>query len=131
MYQTFAQRLLCWTACVPLKIHSGRHSCRYIKVLADKKVSKGWGEVLVQGIFANWLVCIATWQANAAQDMTGKAVAVWLPISAFAMLGFEHCIGELSLQDQLMGLAGNRQGKGQTCNETVADCVLVVCARTG
>ena len=30
-------------------------SCRYIKVLAHKKVSKGWGEVLVQGIFANWL----------------------------------------------------------------------------
>jgi formate/nitrite transporter FocA (FNT family) len=71
-------------------------ACRYIKVLAHKKVSKGWGEVLVQGIFANWLVCIATWQANAAQDMTGKAVAVWLPISAFAMLGFEHCIGEPS-----------------------------------
>ena len=75
--------------------------------------------------------CIATWQANAAQDMTGKAVAVWLPISAFAMLGFEHCIGELSLQDQLMGLAGNRHGKGQTCNEIVADCVLVACARAG
>jgi hypothetical protein len=71
-------------------------SCRYIKLLAHKKVSKGWGEVLVQGIFANWLVCIATWQANAAQDLTGKAVAVWLPISAFAMLGFEHCIGECS-----------------------------------
>jgi formate/nitrite transporter FocA (FNT family) len=71
--------------------------CRYIQLLAHKKVSKGWGEVLVQGIFANWLVCIATWQANAAQDLTGKAVAVWLPISAFAMLGFEHCIGELTL----------------------------------
>lgn len=67
---------------------------QYIQVLAHKKVSNGWGETLVRGIFANWLVCIATWQANAAQDMTGKAVAVWLPISAFAMLGFEHCIGE-------------------------------------
>ena len=67
--------------------------CRYIQVLAHKKVSNGWGETVVRGIFANWLVCIATWQANAAQDLTGKAVAVWLPISAFAMLGFEHCIG--------------------------------------
>jgi formate/nitrite transporter FocA (FNT family) len=63
-------------------------------VLAHKKVSNGWGETLVRAIFANWLVCIATWQANAAQDLTGKAVAIWLPISAFAMLGFEHCIGE-------------------------------------
>jgi formate/nitrite transporter FocA (FNT family) len=107
---------------------------RYTKVLAVKKVSNGWGETLVRGIFANFLVVVATWQANAAQDLTGaagrgvepaghalaavvsaqarcptsrcrhavvppracagKAVAVWLPISAFAMLGFEHCIGE-------------------------------------
>jgi formate/nitrite transporter FocA (FNT family) len=67
---------------------------RYIQVLAHKKVSNGWGETLVRAIFANWLVCIATWQANAAQDLTGKAVAIWLPISAFAMLGFEHCIGK-------------------------------------
>lgn len=63
-------------------------------MLAVKKVSNGWGEALVRGVFANWLVCIATWQANAAQDLTGKAVAIWLPISAFAMMGFEHCIGE-------------------------------------
>lgn len=63
-------------------------------MLAHKKVSYGWGETLVKGVFANWLVCVATWQANAAQDLTGKAVGVWLPISAFAMLGFEHCVGE-------------------------------------
>lgn len=37
-------------------------------------------------------VGIATWMANAAQDLTGKFVGIWLPISAFAALGFEHCI---------------------------------------
>lgn len=26
------------------------------------------------------------------QDLSGKAIGIWLPISAFAMLGFEHCI---------------------------------------
>jgi hypothetical protein len=38
------------------------------------------------------LVGIATWQANAAQDMAGKVFAIWLPISMFAALGFEHVI---------------------------------------
>jgi hypothetical protein len=113
---------------------------------------------LPAGIFANWLVGLATWQANAAQvrparpapalrtrlctcpcarrpqaglpvhtvtsvphtatlprlqhlrisvslprclavrgaqDLTGKAVGIWLPISAFAMIGFEHSIANM------------------------------------
>ncbi|KAG2491238.1 hypothetical protein HYH03_010446 [Edaphochlamys debaryana] len=62
---------------------------------AYQKVSYGWGATFVKGIFANWLVGIATWMANAAQDLTGKAVGIWLPISAFAMLGFEHSIANM------------------------------------
>lgn len=103
---------------------------RYIQLLAHKKVSKGWGEVLVQGIFANWLVCIATWQANAAQDMTGKAVAVWLPISAFAMLGFEHCIGEWRQTEQQRAQAGLHGGRAASWCMLVAAltcCRIVLC----
>ncbi|GBF98659.1 formate nitrite transporter [Raphidocelis subcapitata] len=64
----------------------------YTLLLAQKKVHHSFGSALVRGIFANWLVGIATWQANAAQDLAGKAIGIWLPISAFAMLGFEHVI---------------------------------------
>ena len=64
----------------------------YALVLAQKKVHHSFGSALVRGVFANWLVGVATFQANAAQDLSGKAVAIWLPISAFAMLGFEHVI---------------------------------------
>jgi hypothetical protein len=49
----------------------------------------------VRGILCNWLVCLAVWQANAAQDIISKAVAVWLPISAFVAMGFEHCIANM------------------------------------
>jgi formate/nitrite transporter FocA (FNT family) len=49
----------------------------YSLYLAEHKVHYGWGRVFVKGIFANWLVGIATWMANAAQDLTGKAVAIW------------------------------------------------------
>lgn len=36
------------------------------------QVSAGWGTTFVQGIFANWLVCLAVWMAKAAQ--VGAAV---------------------------------------------------------
>ncbi|KAI8476113.1 MAG: Formate/nitrite transporter-domain-containing protein, partial [Monoraphidium minutum] len=69
----------------------------YALIMATKKVSHGFGNTLVRGIFANWLVGIATWQANAAQDLSGKAIGIWLPISAFAMLGWEHSIANMYL----------------------------------
>lgn len=73
------------------QIYGHEHDITLIAV-ANMKVSLGWGVVLIRGIMANWLVGIATWMANSAQDLTGKAVAIWLPISAFAMIGYEHCI---------------------------------------
>ncbi|GBF96475.1 hypothetical protein Rsub_09817 [Raphidocelis subcapitata] len=55
-------------------------------------VGHGFGRCFVLGVLCNFLVCLATWMANAAQDMTGKFVAIWLPISAFVAMGFEHTI---------------------------------------
>lgn len=51
--------------------------------LAQKKSSMHFGACLARGVLCNWLVCIAVWQANAAQDVTGKILAIWFPISAF------------------------------------------------
>ncbi|GLC41613.1 hypothetical protein PLESTB_000696500 [Pleodorina starrii] len=73
------------------------HHDTTLKRQVAAKLALGWGAVFVKGIFANWLVGIATWMANAAQDLTGKAVAIWLPISAFGMIGFEHCIANMFL----------------------------------
>ncbi|KAG2489913.1 hypothetical protein HYH03_011550 [Edaphochlamys debaryana] len=60
--------------------------------LAIKKTSASFGATVVKGIFANWLVNLAVWMANSARDLTGKAVGVYLPVSAFVTLGGEHCI---------------------------------------
>mmetsp|Transcript_8744 Transcript_8744/g.18647 ORF Transcript_8744/g.18647 Transcript_8744/m.18647 type:complete len:452 (+) Transcript_8744:184-1539(+) len=68
------------------------HKDEYLVYIAQDKIHYGWGAVFVKGIMANWLVGIATWMANSAQDLTGKFVGIWLPISAFAAIGFEHCI---------------------------------------
>jgi formate/nitrite transporter len=64
----------------------------FLLYAAIDKTSHTWGQTFVKGVFANWLVAIATFMANAAQDLTGKFVGIWLPISAFASVGYEHCI---------------------------------------
>lgn len=71
------------------------HKDRYLIMVTEEKLALTWGVVIIRGIFANWLVGIATWMATAALDLTGKAVAVWLPISAFAAIGFEHCVANM------------------------------------
>merc|ERR1712232_1511396 len=42
------------------------------------------------GIGCNWMVCMAVFLSGQAQDFTGKCVAIYLPISTFVMIGFEH-----------------------------------------
>lgn len=58
--------------------------------LAKTKLT--WTEAVVRGILCNWLVCIAISFANAAQDISGKFFGVFVPISAFIAMGFEHCV---------------------------------------
>ncbi|GFR51079.1 hypothetical protein Agub_g13405 [Astrephomene gubernaculifera] len=72
--------------------------------LAHKKTSATFGATVCKGILCNWLVNLAVWMANSARDVTGKAVGVYLPVSAFVTLGTEHVVAnqfELSLAKML------------------------------
>jgi len=84
------------------------HKDMYIVMVTEEKLALSWGVVVVRAIFANWLVGIATWMANAALDLSGKAIAVWLPISSFAAIGFEHCIANMFVL--MMGTAQGARG---------------------
>lgn len=55
--------------------------------LALKKTSYSFVATMTKGILCNWLVCMALWQGNAAQDITGKLLGIWFPISAFVTSG--------------------------------------------
>ena len=62
---------------------------------ANAKVNLGFFEALLKGIMCNFLVCIAVWMATAANTVTGKIAAVFLPIMLFVLCGFEHSIANM------------------------------------
>jgi formate/nitrite transporter len=104
LVQVFKMLLLTWCGnfigciIVAYLFHAGEvfdHKDAYLKMVFHDKMKLSWSVVVVKGIFANWLVGIATWMANASLDLSGKAIAVWLPISSFAAIGFEHCIANM------------------------------------
>lgn len=63
--------------------------------IAQAKCSTPWGVILVRAIGANWCVCLAVWLAMSSDRLTGKVVGCFLPVAAFVMLGYEHCVANM------------------------------------
>ncbi len=53
------------------------------------------GRAVVSGILCNILVCLAILMSGAAKDVCGKILAIFFPISAFVICGFEHCVANM------------------------------------
>jgi formate/nitrite transporter len=67
----------------------------YALKVAATKASLPFGKALASGILCNVLVCIAVWMSFAAKDIAGKILAIWFPIMAFIVGGFEHCVANM------------------------------------
>jgi len=67
-----------------------KNVAEYAIKISISKVTKGWGVIFLRGIGCNWLVCMAVFLQTMAQDMTGKYVGIFFPISTFVACGFEH-----------------------------------------
>ena len=63
--------------------------------VAETKVSLSWLVVFLRGIGANWCVCLAVWLALSGRRLVEKMIACWLPVMAFVVLGYEHCIANM------------------------------------
>jgi formate/nitrite transporter len=73
-----------------VKYSSAELCGKLAKKVAEKKVAKDFFQTFVKGIGCNWMVCMAVFLSGQAQDMTGKMVGIWFPISCFVAIGFEH-----------------------------------------
>jgi formate/nitrite transporter len=67
----------------------------FVTSIAEHKVHQVWYRILLKGIPANSLVCLAVVMSHASNDMAGKAFLIWLPVLAFAAVGFEHCVANM------------------------------------
>lgn len=51
---------------------------------------KGWFQVLVSGVLANWLIGMAAFLTTSARDLTGKILGTTLPVVLFVAGNFQH-----------------------------------------
>ena len=63
--------------------------------IAQAKVSLGFAEALILGVFCNVLVCLAVWLCMSARSTTDKILAIIFPITAFVAAGFEHSVANM------------------------------------
>ena len=68
---------------------------RYPLYIAEEKTQGPFGNEILRAFFANYLVCLAMWQATAAQDIIGKIFGIFFPVLCFVAIGFSHTVGLL------------------------------------
>jgi formate/nitrite transporter len=67
----------------------------YIKNIAEQKANYTFITVIIKGIGANVMVCLAVWMAASAKEISAKIILLWLPVMAFVSFGWEHSIANM------------------------------------
>lgn len=67
----------------------------YTIKVALGKVNLSFGAAFASGILCNIFVCAAVLMAAAAKDIAGKVLAIFFPIMAFVVSGYEHCVANM------------------------------------
>lgn len=67
----------------------------YTIKVALGKVSQDFFPEFFSGIMCNIFVCAAVLMVAAAKDIAGKVLAIFFPIMAFVVSGYEHCVANM------------------------------------
>lgn len=81
-----------------LVVYSGAMSSAVAQAsvdVASAKCGLSFLDSFLRGILCNMLVCLAVWAAMASNSISGKILAVYLPIFTFVVCGFEHCVANM------------------------------------
>ncbi|MCI2240647.1 formate/nitrite transporter family protein [Paenibacillus sp. TRM 82003] len=68
---------------------------RLSSIASGKALAESNLEVFLRAVGCNWLVCLAVWMSLAAEDIAGKILAIFFPITAFVALGFDHVVANM------------------------------------
>ena len=67
----------------------------------------GWFTIFVRGMLCNWMVSMGVVGAMVSTSVSGKAIAMWMPIMLFFFMGFEHSVVNMFLFPFGLILGGN------------------------
>ncbi len=57
----------------------------------------GWLTIFLRGVLCNWMVSLGVVGAMISTTVSGKAIAMWMPIMLFFFMGFEHSVVNMFL----------------------------------
>lgn len=101
----------------------------YTIKVALAKTSIDPATAVVSGILCNILVCLAIVIAGASKDVSGKILAIFFPIWAFVICGFEHCVANMFYIPAGMLAATNPnyvEQAGKLYNITAEQCTSLI-----
>ncbi|WP_428241774.1 formate/nitrite transporter family protein [Gynuella sp.] len=57
----------------------------------------GWFTIFIRGMLCNWMVSLGVVGAMVSSHVSGKVLAMWMPIMLFFFMGFEHSVVNMFL----------------------------------
>src|SRR5690606_34235831 len=66
----------------------------------------GWMTIFVRGMMCNWMVSTGVVGAQVSTTVTGKVIAMWMPIMLFFYMVFEHSIVNMFLFPTALMMGG-------------------------
>jgi formate/nitrite transporter len=68
---------------------------RLASIAQAKALHESEWQVFLRAVGCNWLVCLAVWLSLAADNVSGKILAIFFPIMAFVAMGFDHVVANM------------------------------------
>lgn len=66
----------------------------------------GWLTIFLRGMLCNWMVSMGVVGAMISTSVSGKVIAMWMPIMLFFFMGFEHSVVNMFLFPSAMIMGG-------------------------
>jgi len=67
----------------------------------------GWFTIFIRGMLCNWMVSMGVVGAMISTHVSGKVIAMWMPIFLFFFMGFEHSVVNMFLFPFALIMGGN------------------------
>lgn len=67
----------------------------------------GWLTIFLRGMLCNWMVSMGVVGAMISTNVSGKTIAMWMPVMLFFYMGFEHSVVNMFLFPTAMMMGGD------------------------